>query len=221
MTLTAVVFDLDYTLAVPERDRGAILADAVEAAGAPPISRVDYQRVHEQHLTGESRAPIFAELLDERDTDARPEEVAAAYRTAIADSLAPVDGAAELISDLRERYSVGLLTNGPITAQRDKIETLGWTDLFDATLVTGELDAGKPDERAFRAILDELAAPAAETAYVGDQPEADIEGATAAGLYAVQVLYPGGPDPDPRADAHVDRAVLTERLPGVLRELDG
>ena len=36
---TAVAFDLDYTLAVPTRDRQTILSEAAQVAGAPPLSR--------------------------------------------------------------------------------------------------------------------------------------------------------------------------------------
>ncbi|MFC7046595.1 HAD family hydrolase [Halobacteriaceae archaeon GCM10025711] len=220
MTLTAVAFDLDYTLAVPVRDRAAILADAVDAVGAPDISRAAYRQAHLDSHTHETRAPIFADLLDERDGDVDPADLADAYRAAIADALVPVDGAESLVCALRDDYRVGLLTNGPVTAQRDKIETLGWTDLFDATVVTGDLVAGKPDERAFRAVLDELGTAPAETVYVGDEPDVDVAGAKDAGLLAIQVVYEGGPDPDPRADAHVDRDHLADRLPAVLCDLD-
>jgi putative hydrolase of the HAD superfamily len=54
---------------------------------------------------------------------------------------------------------------------------------------------------------------------VGDRPEVDVGGAAAAGLRAVQVVYPGGPDPHPDADATVDRADLVETFPAVLRSL--
>ena len=61
----AVVFDLDYTLAVPERDRATILAEAAQAAGAPPLSREAYLEAHRRNLTRETREPIFADLLAE------------------------------------------------------------------------------------------------------------------------------------------------------------
>lgn len=219
MTLSAVIFDLDYTLAVADVDRQTLLSEALAAVDAPDATREEYLDAHGRNLTGESREPIFAELFDDRETDVDPETAATAYRRAIADALTPVEGAAELVTALREDYRVGLLTNGPVRAQRDKLETLGWTDLFDATVVTGELPAGKPDERAFQAILSALGVPAEEAAYVGDDVDADVVGATNAGMAAVQVLFPDGPAPDDRADAHVDRAELASRLPEVLSRL--
>ncbi|GAB3673481.1 HAD family hydrolase [Halopiger thermotolerans] len=216
----AVVFDLDYTLAVPTRDRETILREAVDAAGAPPLTREEYLEVHGQHLTRESREPIFADLLAGRDTDADPAAVATAYRETIAEALEPLPGVESLLAALRTEYRVGLLTNGPVRAQRDKLETLGWEDAFDAALVTGELEAGKPDPRAFEAIAAELDVDPADAVYVGDDAEADVAGATNAGMTAVQVLLEDGPDPDPRAVAHVEQRELATALPAVLSELE-
>jgi len=65
VTITAVGFDLDETLAVPTRERTAILADATADVDAPPLSREAYLDVHSRHLTSDSRTPIFEELLSE------------------------------------------------------------------------------------------------------------------------------------------------------------
>lgn len=218
MTITAVGFDLDETLAVPSRDRATILADAAERADAPPLSREAYLEAHARNLTGETRTPIFADLLDGHDADTDPSAVANAYRRGIADALVPLADVEPFLARLREEYRVGLLTNGPRLAQRDKLDILGWTDAFDAALVTGELDAGKPDAHAFEALLDALGREASETAYVGDDVEADIAGAADAGLLPIQVLYDGGPEPSPRAAAHVQRDDLVRRLPEILAE---
>ncbi|WP_255167636.1 HAD family hydrolase [Natrononativus amylolyticus] len=214
----AVVFDLDYTLAVPERDRETILADATRRTGAPALTREAYLEAHRRNLTRESREPIFADLLADHDTDADPAAVATAYRETIADSLAPLPGVESMLDRLREEYRVGLLTNGPVRAQRDKLATLGWEGAFDAALVTGELEAGKPDRRAFEAILRELSVAPGEAVYVGDEVEADIYGATNAGLDAIQVLLEDT-EPDPRAVAHLEQATIAEELPGCLETL--
>ncbi|WP_323190723.1 HAD family hydrolase [Halostella sp. PRR32] len=220
MAIGAVVFDLDYTLAVPNRTRETLLDEATATVGAPEIDRESYLAAHRRNLTGETREPIFASLLEDRDADADPDELTRAYRTAIADALEPVEGASSLVSDLRERYRVGLLTNGPVRAQRNKLRTLGWEDLFDAVVISGDLDAGKPDPRAFEAALDALGVTPDEAVYVGDEPTADIRGATEAGMAVIQVVSPNGPDPDTRATAHVDRAELAARLPSVIEDLD-
>lgn len=222
MSIRGVAFDLDYTLAVPDRDRETLLTEAIERAGGPPISRAAYLDAHKHHLTTESRAPIFAELLtgvDDAEYDTDPDALAAAYRQAVTTSLVPIPNAESLLTELRSTYRLGLLTNGPVRAQRSKIEFLDWERLFDTTLVTGELSAGKPAAAAFDALLSALGTTPAETVYVGDTPFDDIEGATEAGIYAIQVLFEGGPERDPRADAYIQRDRMAAELPDMLAGL--
>lgn len=215
--LRAVGFDLDDTLAVTERDRATLLSEAVDRVGAPSTSRAAYRTAHQADMASETRTPIFEALLPE-DTDVRAEDLAEAYRTAVEDALTAVPGVVDLVRTLQTEYRVGLLTDGPVSAQRGKLTALGWEGLFDAVVVTGRLPAGKPDPRAFETLLDELDAAAHETAFVGDTPEADVRGASAAGLATVQVLT-GDDRPDPTADATVRRDRLADELPTILQEL--
>lgn len=219
MTIEGVGFDLDHTLAVPETDRRSLLAEAVDAVEAPPIEREEYLRAHRRNLDGESREPIFADLLDDASDEPSPATLARAYRRRVNNALTAVDGAEDLLSGLRERYRVGLLTNGPSRAQRSKLDVLGWGGVFDAILVSGEIGAGKPDCRAFEALLGRLGTAPDRTAYVGDEIEADVVGASEAGLRVVQVLIPGGPGRHPNADRAVERGSLAVELPIVLEGL--
>jgi putative hydrolase of the HAD superfamily len=221
MPPTAVAFDLDDTLAVPTRDRQTILSEAARAAGAPPLSREAYLAAHAECLTEETREPIFAALLadHENETRASPAAVAEAYRELIAEALTPVSGVERLLDDLRGSYRVGLLTNGPVVAQHDKLRHLDWAGAFDVELVTGSLAAGKPDRRAFETLLAELGTVPDETVYVGDDVHADIAGAAGVGITPVQVTFDGSADRHPDAAATVDRDALSTDLPDVLRRL--
>lgn len=220
MSIRGVAFDLDYTLTVPIRDRETLLSEAVAAVDAPAISREEYLAAHRAHLTEESREPIFSDLLYGREPETDPGALATAYREAVTGALVPVEGVEQLLESLHERYRVGLLTNGPARAQRAKLERLGWTDSFDAALVTGELPAGKPDGAAFDALVDALGTDPSETVYVGDDVRDDVGGAADAGLLPVQVLSADGPPADPRAVATVDRDTLSRDLPDLLASLD-
>ncbi|WP_255148808.1 HAD family hydrolase [Halorarius halobius] len=215
----AVGFDLDETLAATSRDRTRILADATDRADAPDLSRDAYLDAHAEHSGRDSRQPVFEALLEGRDTDATAEQVTAAYRREIEAAMEPVPGAADLVDALRRDHRVGLLTDGPVETQRSKLQALGWSDLFDATVVTGSLPAPKPDRGAFLALADALGVPPDRVVYVGDHPDNDVAGAADAGLTPVQVVYEGGPEPHPEAAATVRRAALAEDLPGVVARL--
>jgi putative hydrolase of the HAD superfamily len=219
IVLQAVGFDLDGTLLVADQDRETLLHAACDRVGAPRLAREDYLRAHRDQQGDADREAVFATLLAPCDTSVDPADLAAAYDDLVTAATGPLPGAAALVTRLRERHAVGLLTDGPVETQERKLDHVGWADLFDAVVITGALPAPKPDERAFEALCEALGAPPGATAYVGDAPEPDIAGAAAAGLHPVQVLYEGGPDPHPDAVATVERAELVERLPTVLDAL--
>jgi putative hydrolase of the HAD superfamily len=216
MPAPAVAFDLDYTLVVPARDRQTLLNEATTAVGVDGLDRADYLAAHRKHVASETRAPIFAELLSPADPE--PERLARAYREAINDALVPIPGVEDLLAALRERGPLGLVTDGPVHAQRAKLETLGWTDRFDAVVITGDLPAPKPDGRAFATLADGLGVDQEAIVFVGDHPRADVQGAAAAGMTAVQVLTEEF-EPDPAADALVERDALATELPRLLERL--
>lgn len=204
----AVVFDLDDTLAITDRDRETLLSTAADRADVPmSFDRAAYRDAHREHSGTETRRPVFEALVG-----SEAPALTRAYREAIGDALRPVEGAESLLATLRARYRIGLLTDGPGETQRDKLRRLGWTETFDATVVTGPIGAPKPDRRAFDTITDLLDVPPERAVYVGDDPERDIAGAAAAGLRPIQVCFPGGPDPHPAAAATVDRGDLGSLL---------
>jgi putative hydrolase of the HAD superfamily len=213
---SAVVFDLDDTLVVTDRDRSTLLSAAADRADVRlTFDREAYLEAHREHSGAESRRPVFEALVG---SDAP--ELTRAYRDVVGEALVPIDGAEAVLGTLRERHRLGLLTDGPGETQRDKLRRLGWCAAFDAVVVTGPIGAPKPDPRAFEAITEELGATPGATVYVGDDPDRDIAGALDAGLLAVQVLSPDGPDPHPDADATVRREDFAA-LPDVLDGLFG
>jgi putative hydrolase of the HAD superfamily len=211
MEPTAVVFDLDHTLAVTNRDRQTLLDTATDAAGVRRIDRSEYLAAHRRHLARETREPIFDAILDGGDSAA----VTRTYREAIESDLEAVPGIESVLTDLRARYRLGLLTDGPAAAQFGKLDELGWRDRFDAVVVTGELAAGKPDPRAFDRVLADLDVEPEAVVFVGDNPEADVEGAAAMDMYAVQVVEKGT-SPSPAADATVRADSLAADLEALL-----
>lgn len=118
-------------------------------------------------------------------------------------------------------WKIGILTNGTPAIQRRKIDALGVSGLVDEVLCAPECGdpAGKPAPAVFRAALERLGATAQQTVLVGDDREADIDGASAVGIGTIH--FTAHRTPNRRCDGscrgvHVERLeqvpVIAERL---------
>lgn len=90
-------------------------------------------------------------------------------------------GAAALLSDLRERYVLHIITNGFSEVQTTKLERSGIADHFSAVITSEQTGVGKPDPRIFAHALRKAKATAQESLMIGDSVQADMAGARAAG----------------------------------------
>lgn len=109
----------------------------------------------------------------------------------------PLPGAQRLLSDLRGRgLAIAVLTNGPSTHQRMKLEVSGLAADIDAVAISAELGAAKPEPEAFRRAAAMIGLAVADVAMVGDTPETDIAGALAAGT-AAAIWYRRRDEPQP------------------------
>ena len=199
--LCAVVFDLDGTLCYYATSIEQAMTDALQRVGAPPDLIGDlplaadryadlwYELQEDHKSTTSLRERIWISLLAEHDIDDKAlahklSDVYIGLRTA---SLVLFDGVLPLLSDLAEKYSLGLLTNGPGDLQWEKIKLLGVESYFDAIIVSGDMGIHKPDSRLFGSLLQRLDAPASKAVYVGNSYEMDIIGASNAGMLSVWV----------------------------------
>ncbi|MAF13248.1 hypothetical protein CMK11_22570 [Candidatus Poribacteria bacterium] len=117
-----------------------------------------------------------------------PELAAGLGRTfarAVRARLEPYPGAVAAVRAARGRWRVGLLTNGESSIQREKIAAAGFRDEFDAVLVSGDIDTGKPAAAPFRQILGQLGTRATDTVMVGNSLASDVLGAQRIGMRAV------------------------------------
>lgn len=105
------------------------------------------------------------------------------------------------LAALRATHRLGLLTNGAVCLQREKIDACGLTSRFDAIVVSGELGVGKPDPSVFAHILARLGTSPGEAVMVGDSLARDVEGALAAGLSAIWLNRGGEREGSPPSGA--------------------
>ncbi len=96
------------------------------------------------------------------------------------------DDALPCLRRLRARgVALGLVTNGDVRLQREKLARHGLDDRFDAVVIDGEFGVGKPDPAVYRHVIARLGVEAACATMVGDNVEWDVLGAERAGVTGV------------------------------------
>jgi putative hydrolase of the HAD superfamily len=81
----------------------------------------------------------------------------------------------------------------------ERLQETGLAGLVDGAIASAELGSAKPDGVIFAAALQLVGARPEETWHVGDTPEADVEGARAAGIRPILIARDGAPDADVRS----------------------
>ncbi|MCM3568562.1 HAD family hydrolase [Neobacillus mesonae] len=124
----------------------------------------------------------------------------------------------ELFHRLRHNgMELGIITNGPVSHQRNKIDRLGLTQFIseDLIFISDEVGVAKPNPEIFHTASEKVGHHGENLIYVGDSWENDVVGSLAAGWNAVWFNYRGRkPDTDDKP-----LAVITElsELMDVLR----
>lgn len=97
------------------------------------------------------------------------------------------DAMKDLLQSLKEKVTLGIITNGPAQHQWDKVNALGVTEWIPVghIFISGALGVAKPDKRIFSRAAERMGILPQEICYVGDSFENDIVGAKAAGWNAV------------------------------------
>lgn len=206
MSIRGVFFDLDDTL-YPERQYV-----------------MSGYRLIAEYLGEESYAGRLMEYfedgkqaIDELLSDiGRPEEkdkCIEIYREQTPDiELYP--GAEELIASLKERgIRVGIITDGRVSGQRNKLKALGLDELIgdENTIITDELGGvqfRKPCDIAFRMLQNRWRIPAGQIVYVGDNIAKDLQAPMQLGM---QFIYFKNSDGIyPRTGSVIDVKTVTD-----------
>ena len=141
-------------------------------------------------------------------------ELADAYAEMREGRAHPFPGAIDTIQYFRSQgVRLGLVTNGGSEMQRGKLKRFGLEPYFDCILIEGEFGAGKPDERVFCHMLEQLGVAASDTWMVGDNLQRDISGAQALGLITIWVDWRGGglPESSPVQPDRIIRSITDLR----------
>lgn len=225
--IEAVCFDLDGTLCVPRQTDAAFLQAVFEYAGtdhlftAADLRDIEPGDIEPSPTITEFYTDLYAEAVRRGDADLDPDSPLVEELGRVAGRLYDEtavrfrEGADEALAHARDRYRLGLITNGNRDTQRAKLGALGVEDDFDVTVICDPAQglSGKPALEPFDIALTELGTPAETTVHVGNTHSEDVTGAHEAGLQSIWVptdrpheVHPDDPDPSPthRVDSLAD-----------------
>jgi putative hydrolase of the HAD superfamily len=196
---------------------------AIEAAFAKASDHFDslWYKKSRTPTTAESTAVILRALRIKLPDESRRRVVTMLEEVILEHPPRLVDGVAETLPLLAERYALAVVCDAAMTPGRVLRQVLalhGLEEWFDAFFFSDEHHWSKPDRRAFLTPLAALGVAPHEAVHVGDIQRTDIAGAQAAGLRAVHFVGINSSDlPVSSAEAVVTRF---SELPATIAGLD-
>lgn len=95
------------------------------------------------------------------------------------------ENAIEVIRRLKEKYKLGIITNGDGKSQDAKLKFLDLYPYFDTVLISGVFGVHKPDPSIYYKAAENLGLKCEEIAFIGDTFATDIFGAIKAGMLPI------------------------------------
>jgi len=134
------------------------------------------------------RRALIATGARERDAETAATDMAERHMRALAAAVVCPPDRPEVLERLAARHPLALASNfdhGPTA--RALLDRFGLARYFRAIVVSAEIGRLKPAVEVFDAVCTQLAVDAPSCLHVGDSREADVLGATAAGMPAVWI----------------------------------
>lgn len=112
------------------------------------------------------------------------------YFSAFAEHARLIPGTLDILASLGRRYTLGLLSNFTHPpAARAILDHTGLSSHFQALIISGDLGLRKPHPGSFSALTRAMGVAPEQMLYIGDNPEADVDGASQAGIRPVWMTY--------------------------------
>jgi HAD superfamily hydrolase (TIGR01549 family) len=223
MTVRAVLFDVDFTIARPGPELGPEGYQRLGERFGLELDPSRYKQARERAVEGIRRHPELEHdeeiwvAFTERIIRGMGGEADSAHDCAVAmteawehaEHFELYEDALPVLEELRvQGLKLGLVSN----TGRNLDEFVAHHRLdVDAAIGSGAFGRTKPHPTIFRAVLERLAIEPLDAAMVGDSPEDDVDGARAAGIEAAFLL-----DRDDRYPEIGDRLPDLYALPAAL-----
>ena len=164
---------------------------------------------------------VFREIVEDyrrplSDGGPDPADAARLFRTLSRRRFAPFPDVHEVLTRLRGRYRLGLISDAQWVFTEPELEMAELDGFFSVIVLSSRVGVKKPDVRPFAAAMRALGATPEASVYVGDNPSRDLVGARNAGMRCVifrgrDLAYPTGA-PDACFDTYTQLEPILDRL---------
>ena len=198
----AVFFDLDDTLFDHKNSRLKGLA-AIQAR-LPKLAAVqigELERDHDRLLDANydqvldhklsvsdgilERISTLCAMHGEKLSLIESQSIADLYEQVYIKNRQPVPGSKDLLNSLSKHVRLGVVSNGLLQTQIDKLRACGIADLLDFIVISDVVGFRKPEREIFELALEKADVTSSEAVYVGDSWNMDVLPAVKVGLKAV------------------------------------
>jgi putative hydrolase of the HAD superfamily len=224
--IKAIVFDLDDTLFL-EREFVLSGFGAIDIWLSKELGIDGFQKKARGSFERGVRGRNIDLALEELGVPVRPElirKLVGIYREH-APLISLCADAVWAIDHFRKEYALGLITDGYLATQRNKVKALGIEHTLQHIIYTDQEgpEYWKPNPRCYMVMSATLRCGAGECVYVADNPRKDFVAPKALGWRTVRIRREGGEHSHEVADQSQDaeRSIISlEQLRSCLSEMD-
>ncbi len=144
------------------------------------------------------RCGLIKTILAEQGIEVSAEEAQQAqsfFDSARMNAFSFLPGVKEMLVELRQHYTLVVITNGPIFSQHPKLAATNMSEWVDHIIVGGEEPEEKPAASIFHKALSLAGVKPQESLHIGDSLAADIAGANDMDILSVWVNPTGSENP--------------------------
>jgi putative hydrolase of the HAD superfamily len=189
-----VVFDVDDTLYL-ERDYVRSGFRAVARTVEKLFEQPEFDTIAWSLFERGVRGDTFERALTEIGISPTPQIIAELVDTyrGHAPTIQMLEDAKLCVEMCAQDRTVAVITDGPTSSQRAKVDALSLPRWSDHIVLTSELgsDFGKPNPHAFRLVADRVGVPHAACAYIADNPAKDFIAPIGLGWRTIRVRRRG------------------------------
>ena len=169
-----IVFDIDNTLFNRSKPLRLALNSLIGQQYIPKAIEID--------ANGHGDYLAFTKYIQSHTKDTSDSETTFRFfQERLIANIAPNKELINLIDRLSSKFKLGILSNGSLKAQHEKLDKLKIRNYFSPCIISGELGIEKPNPLIFQKYEQLSDIPAAELLMVGDHHENDIVGAHTCG----------------------------------------